>query len=159
MAPVPVAKLIIGSGLVFTFLKARSHSAGYHQAEDDLNELVTKLKEQAKAKGVKAILPSGGTGDVEDTFAMSEEGHVLRAVSHETEKIVDMPKVEYAEKIVHVPKAAPHVVEKIAKVPQSECVEMFVEVTKGVTVKVEKIAEVAGTEEFVKILEVPQYAL
>ena len=68
MAPVPVAKLIIGSGLVFTFLKARSHSAGYHQAEDDLNELVTKLKEQAKAKGVKASLPRGGACDVEGKF-------------------------------------------------------------------------------------------
>ena len=51
-------KLIIGSGLVFTFRKARSHSAGNHQAEDDLNELATYLKEQAKAKGVQAILPS-----------------------------------------------------------------------------------------------------
>ncbi|CAK0817248.1 unnamed protein product [Prorocentrum cordatum] len=73
MAPVPVVKLIIGSSLVFTFLKAHGHSAGKHQAEDDLNELVTKLKEQARTKSVRAILPSGGTRAVEDTFGLAED--------------------------------------------------------------------------------------
>ena len=91
MAPVPVVKLIIGSGMVFTFLKARSHSAGYHQAEDDLNELVTKLKEQAKAMGVKAILPSGGTCAVEDTFDSWHEDLAVKetceVIKTDTEKL------------------------------------------------------------------------
>merc|ERR1719517_374290 len=52
-----VDKLIIGGGMVFTFLKARGLSVGNSLVEDDLLELVTKLEEQAKAKGVEVILP------------------------------------------------------------------------------------------------------
>merc|ERR1719434_591967 len=52
-----VDKLVIGGGMVFTFLKARGLSVGNSLVEDDLLELVTKLEEQAKAKGVE-ILPS-----------------------------------------------------------------------------------------------------
>merc|ERR1719277_1931355 len=50
--------LVIGGGMVFTFLKARGLSVGNSLVEDDLLELVTKLEEQAKAKGVEIILPS-----------------------------------------------------------------------------------------------------
>merc|ERR1712083_306129 len=53
-----VDKLVIGGGMVFTFLKARGLSVGNSLVEDDLLELVTKLEEQAKAKGVELILPS-----------------------------------------------------------------------------------------------------
>merc|ERR1719463_688143 len=53
-----VDKLIIGGGMVFTFLKARGLSVGKSLVEDDLLELVKKLEEQAKAKGVEIILPS-----------------------------------------------------------------------------------------------------
>merc|ERR1711988_1639783 len=53
-----VDKLVIGGGMVFTFLKARGLSVGNSLVEDDLPELVTKLEEQAKAKGVEIILPS-----------------------------------------------------------------------------------------------------
>merc|ERR1719393_616813 len=53
-----VDKLIIGGGMVFTFLKARGLSVGNSLVEDDLLELVKKLEEQAKAKGVEIILPS-----------------------------------------------------------------------------------------------------
>merc|ERR1712060_925211 len=52
-----VDKLIIGGGMVFTFLKARGLSVGNSLVEDDLLELVKKLEEQAKAKGVEIILP------------------------------------------------------------------------------------------------------
>jgi len=53
-----VDKLIIGGGMVFTFLKARGLSVGNSLVEDDFIELATKLEEQAKAKGVEIILPS-----------------------------------------------------------------------------------------------------
>merc|ERR1719387_1772937 len=53
-----VDKLIIGGGMVFTFLKARGLSVGNSLVEDDLLELVKKLEEEAKAKGVEIILPS-----------------------------------------------------------------------------------------------------
>merc|ERR1712157_676078 len=53
-----VDKLVIGGGMVFTFLKARGLDVGDSLVEDDLLELVKKLEEQAKAKGVEIILPS-----------------------------------------------------------------------------------------------------
>jgi len=53
-----VDKLIIGGGMVFTFLKARGLSVGNSLVEDDLLDLVKKLEEQAKEKGVEIILPS-----------------------------------------------------------------------------------------------------
>jgi len=53
-----VDKLIIGGGMVFTFLKARGLSVGNSLVEDDFIELAKKLEEQAKAKGVEIILPS-----------------------------------------------------------------------------------------------------
>merc|ERR1712187_159563 len=52
-----VDKLIIGGGMVFTFLKARGLSVGGSLVEEDFLELATKLEEQAKAKGVEIILP------------------------------------------------------------------------------------------------------
>merc|ERR1719284_502830 len=53
-----VDKLIIGGGMVFTFLKARGLSVGNSLVEDDFIDLAKKLEEQAKAKGVEIILPS-----------------------------------------------------------------------------------------------------
>merc|ERR1711981_877614 len=53
-----VDKLIIGGGMVFTFLKAKGLSVGNSLVEEDFIELATKLMEQAKAKGVELILPS-----------------------------------------------------------------------------------------------------
>eukprot|EP00959_Pyramimonas_sp_CCMP1952_P281509 5884227-Pyramimonas_sp.AAC.1 len=46
-----VDKVIIGGGMVFTFLKARGLSVGNSLVEDDLIPVVKKLEEQAKAKG------------------------------------------------------------------------------------------------------------
>merc|ERR1719254_124769 len=51
-----VDKLIIGGGMVFTFLKARGLSVGNSLVEKDFLELATKLEEKAKA--VELILPS-----------------------------------------------------------------------------------------------------
>merc|ERR1719247_2332508 len=53
-----VDKLIIGGGMVFTFLKARGLPVGGSLVEDDLLELVKKLEVQAKEKGVEVILPT-----------------------------------------------------------------------------------------------------
>merc|ERR1712187_800025 len=52
-----VDKLIIGGGMVFTFLKANGLSVGNSLVEDDMVDLAKKLQEQAKAKGVELILP------------------------------------------------------------------------------------------------------
>merc|ERR1712048_611144 len=53
-----VDKLIIGGGMVFTFLKARGLSVGDSLVEDDYLELAAKLEEEAKKKGVELILPT-----------------------------------------------------------------------------------------------------
>jgi len=52
-----VDKLIIGGGMVFTFLKARGLSVGNSLVEEDMIELAKKLEAQAKEKGVEVILP------------------------------------------------------------------------------------------------------
>uniref|UniRef100_A0A6U6BIT2 Phosphoglycerate kinase n=1 Tax=Guillardia theta TaxID=55529 RepID=A0A6U6BIT2_GUITH len=51
-------KLIIGGGMVFTFLKARGLNVGSSLVEEDKLELARTLEAKAKAKGVKFILPS-----------------------------------------------------------------------------------------------------
>jgi len=52
-----VDKLVIGGGMVFTFLKARGLSVGDSLVEEDYIELAQKLEKQAKEKGVELILP------------------------------------------------------------------------------------------------------
>merc|ERR1719356_1514520 len=53
-----VDKLVIGGGMVFTFLKARGLSVGNSLVEEEFLDLAKKLEEKAKAKGVELILPS-----------------------------------------------------------------------------------------------------
>lgn len=53
-----VDKLIIGGGMVFTFLKARGLSTGSSLVEDDKIELAKELEKIAAAKNVKIILPT-----------------------------------------------------------------------------------------------------
>merc|ERR1712151_389723 len=53
-----VDKLIVGGGMVFTFLKARGLSVGNSLVEEDFIELAKSLEEKAKAQGVELILPS-----------------------------------------------------------------------------------------------------
>lgn len=53
-----VDKLIIGGGMVFTFLKARGLNVGSSLVEDDKLELAKELEASAKAKGVSIILPT-----------------------------------------------------------------------------------------------------
>jgi len=51
-------KLVIGGGMVFTFLKARGLNVGSSLVEEDKLELAKSLEAKAAAKGVKIILPT-----------------------------------------------------------------------------------------------------
>ncbi|WP_432935775.1 phosphoglycerate kinase [Kribbella sp. CA-253562] len=51
-------KLLIGGGMVFTFLKAQGHEVGKSLLEDDQLETVKGYLETAKAKGVEIVLPT-----------------------------------------------------------------------------------------------------
>lgn len=53
-----VDKLIIGGGMVFTFLKARGLNVGSSLVEEDKLDLAKELESIASKKGVKIILPS-----------------------------------------------------------------------------------------------------
>ncbi len=52
-----VDALIIGGGMAYTFLKAQGHQIGKSLVEEDKLDLAKQLLEQAKAKGVKFLLP------------------------------------------------------------------------------------------------------
>lgn len=62
-----VDKLVLGGGMVFTFLKARGVSVGKSLVEDDQLELAKKLEKIAAEKGVKLYLASDVV--VADKFA------------------------------------------------------------------------------------------
>jgi len=62
-----VDKLVLGGGMVFTFLKARGVSVGKSLVEDDQLELAKKLEKIAAEKGVKLFLASDVV--VADKFA------------------------------------------------------------------------------------------
>merc|ERR1711965_790393 len=70
-----VDKLILGGGMVFTFLKARGYSVGSSLVEDDQLELATKLEAIAKEKGVTLVLATDVT--VADKFAADAESKVV----------------------------------------------------------------------------------
>merc|ERR1719389_443309 len=53
-----VDKIVIGGGMVFTFLKARGLETGSSLVEEDQLELATKLEVIAKEKGIDFILPA-----------------------------------------------------------------------------------------------------
>lgn len=50
-------KLVLGGGLVFTFLKAKGLQVGGSMVEEDFLELATTLLAKAEEKGVAIILP------------------------------------------------------------------------------------------------------
>merc|ERR1719395_266735 len=52
-----VDKIVIGGGMVFTFLKARGLETGSSLVEEDQLELATKLEKMAAEKGITFILP------------------------------------------------------------------------------------------------------
>ncbi|MBA3780768.1 MAG: phosphoglycerate kinase [Nocardioides sp.] len=51
-------KLLIGGGMVFTFLKAQGHEVGKSLLEDDQLDVCRSYLEQATAKGVEIVLPT-----------------------------------------------------------------------------------------------------
>merc|ERR1711871_458005 len=51
-------KVVIGGGMVFTFLKAQGLATGSSLVEDDFVDVAKKTMELAKSKGVELILPS-----------------------------------------------------------------------------------------------------
>merc|ERR1712160_90540 len=53
-----VDKIVIGGGMVFTFLKARGLETGSSLVEEDQLELAKKLEVLAKEKGIDFILPT-----------------------------------------------------------------------------------------------------
>ncbi len=52
-----VDRLLVGGGMVFTFLKAQGHEVGKSLLEDDQLDAVRGYLEQAQAKGVEIVLP------------------------------------------------------------------------------------------------------
>merc|ERR1711991_981021 len=70
-----VDKLILGGGMVFTFLKARGVSVGASLVEDDQLELATKLEGIAKEKGVELFLAKDVV--VADKFAADAANKVV----------------------------------------------------------------------------------
>lgn len=70
-----VDKLILGGGMVFTFLKARGVSVGASLVEDDQLELATKLEGIAKEKGVELFLAKDVV--VADKFAADANNKVV----------------------------------------------------------------------------------
>jgi len=62
-----VDKIVIGGGMVFTFLKARGLETGSSLVEEDQLELASKLEKIAAEKGIDFILPSDVV--VADKFA------------------------------------------------------------------------------------------
>lgn len=53
-----VDKLVIGGGMIFTFLKAKGYNVGNSLVEPEFLELALKIEQLAKDKGVELILPS-----------------------------------------------------------------------------------------------------
>jgi len=76
-----VDKLILGGGMVFTFLKARGVDVGDSLVEDDQLELATKLEGIAKEKGVELFLASDVT--MADKFAADANVKVVDVNSME----------------------------------------------------------------------------
>uniref|UniRef100_A0A0G4HV32 Phosphoglycerate kinase n=1 Tax=Chromera velia CCMP2878 TaxID=1169474 RepID=A0A0G4HV32_9ALVE len=74
-------KIIIGGGMVFTFLKARGLNVGSSLVEDDKLELAKSLEAKAKEKGVEFILPS----DVVLADAFAEDANFKVAKVEEIE--------------------------------------------------------------------------
>ena len=80
-----VDKIVIGGGMVFTFLKARGLETGSSLVEEDQLDLAKKLETLAKEKGIDFILPSdvivalymyaGFGGDLKDS--KSSTGAIL----------------------------------------------------------------------------------
>jgi phosphoglycerate kinase len=70
-----VDKIVIGGGMVFTFLKARGLGVGSSLVEEDQLELATKLEKIAAEKGIDFILPTDVI--VADKFAADASTQIV----------------------------------------------------------------------------------
>ncbi|CAN0140575.1 unnamed protein product [Ascophyllum nodosum] len=70
-----VDRLIIGGGMVFTFLKARGLSVGSSLVEEDKLDLARELEKTAKSKGVEIVLPTDVV--VADAFASNAKTQIV----------------------------------------------------------------------------------
>ena len=71
-----VDKIVIGGGMVFTFLKARGLETGSSLVEEDQLELATKLEKIATEKGIDFILPTDVI--VADKFAADAQTQTVK---------------------------------------------------------------------------------
>lgn len=67
--------IIIGGGMVFTFLKAQGKPVGTSLVEDDFVEMAKKVLEKADANGKKILLPSDIV--VADKFAKDADTKIV----------------------------------------------------------------------------------
>ena len=58
-------RILVGGGMVFTFLKAQGHEVGKSLLQEDQLPVVTEYLERAKAKGVEFVLPVDVVGATE----------------------------------------------------------------------------------------------
>merc|ERR1719182_726294 len=70
-------KVVIGGGMVFTFLKAKGLATGSSLVEDDFLETAKKVMASAEAKGVELILPTDIV--IADNFAPDANTQVVKA--------------------------------------------------------------------------------
>ncbi len=93
-----VDNLIIVGGMTFTFLKALGNKTGNSLVEDDKLELAKRILEEAKAKGVKIILPVDVV--IADKFSNDAQTKIVDAqnipdgwqgldIGPETRKLID----------------------------------------------------------------------
>jgi phosphoglycerate kinase len=76
-----VDRLLIGGGMVFTFLKAQGHEVGKSLLEEDQLDAVRGYVEQATAKGVELVLPL----DIVAATAFAEDA------DHDIVDVADFP--------------------------------------------------------------------
>lgn len=69
--------IIIGGGMVFTFLKAKGLGVGTSLVEDDFVEMAKTVMEKADANGKKILLPSDIV--IADKFAADAESKIVAA--------------------------------------------------------------------------------
>jgi len=78
-----VDALLIGGGMAYTFLKARGMEVGNSLVENDKLDLAHKLLDQAKARGIKFLLPVDHV--VADRIAPDAKTHIVdngHAIAH-----------------------------------------------------------------------------
>ena len=69
--------IVLGGGMIFTFMKAQGISTGTSLVEDDYVELAKKITAAAKDKGVELLLPTDVV--VADKFDKDAESKVVQA--------------------------------------------------------------------------------